>query len=1766
MASPIPSPPGSPVFGDFDPDYPMDFPISPACSATNFPLPMEAVWEDGVSFGSFPAYPEDDDYDTFDEKGHYRGFASSLRAYKRTLEIEDEIEEFIEQHELYEQEEVPEVVEPPVEIEVKMLIWRVFRRAFWSDRWKWITPKRKKIREKKRKSSAARKKTNKRKTSEKSAMRMFGLGVAGSRFEKQSNSVHAAARALRDQQQRDKRKEKAKLAYKSKSKEERLEAVSKAKNKKQTEKVPIFEQQGARGWITGAFAGLGSVFLAMKAKKGICDAFSKKLTDALKNARESLKNLFGKFVWQVPLVLVVWWLFHQVGHFPWAGGLVLSALSVVICPLVFKRVAEFFRPSDAVYEKQAAGVGGISKLLCTLLALTAFKKKMRPTDVGEFMKRASLFTRASEGVEGIIDWMLENFKLLVNWISSTFTGGRVTLFKQLEDPLRKWMKRVDEVMKANKTYVEVNGVDEADVLLELVQKGFEFKSVYAGTKVAIEIVRYLSDLNGALKPYAGAINARNNCRMEPVMATIVGSPGTGKTHVAMAVVSTVLKLSGALPPNATKEDVARNMWQKGSSPYWNGYAQQKALVMDDAFQTKTALLQEENDFMNVIKAVSSWSFPLNMADLDSKGRIYFLSEFIYATTNVGSIYTEAIKAIHDPGAVTRRFSFPYKLHVKPEFLLKGMLNWKAFHDEEARVKLECTGIDRFPWGIWDVQKHDFLKDQPDGPMRPLRDVVVEMAEELKKRREGHAVSMTSLDSYIAGLMPPDEKEDPDVVLVEKEEVVVAPIEKQAKGVPTVIILEPEGTVPADRPVEDEDYARAEAYDAAKIKVLNSWQRTKKYIDEETGRVSMLCLFGLVLAPFVTFWMIDMIRASLRLFVKVLKRIFNMEDHEDDLRYHKGKLCTEWNKHFFAALYNLLKKANVNLCDYNFRIYTSFSHKVIAVDFWTDTYEWALEREFWDALEPAYYFTDEELLVRGFPEQQSNHKNKINKYMVQSASAIDSIDKDKHRLEQERADSNIDYVYANLYAFTLEVKGRSHCMGHVLFIEDTMAAMPKHYSETILEDMDAGLITGDTPIVLINMMQTEMRVSFTVKEFLVMPSHFRRDNDLQFTNFKGANIRSHKTISSYFVAEDKVSSYQGRPVRLDVPRIRYVSGQIVGASRTTWIDSSVKYVSGIRDMGFFLDRGWSVNVTTRKGDCGSPLCVQNPRDVGGKVCMGIHVAGKDGTKGFSVLITSEMVTEATDTLRIVRDCFAADLQKQGFSLAASDLPFEKQGSFLPIGQIEKAYNLPRKSKYYKVEEIYDMFGPYNFFPAKLSPFPLDGEIIYPMFNAVEPYSAPMLNFNQEYLPTAIHVAMDQLTKKTKNCTRELMTIEKAVLGEPMMKFRSLPRSTSPGFPDALECKHGKKHIFGTAEEYDLGREEFKKLRIRVEYILDEARQGRRLSHVFIDFLKDELRKEEKVRFGKTRLISCSPVDYTIAVRMMFGSFTAAFMRNHTTSGMAPGICAYTDWGTLANFLSEKGPNVFDGDFKGFDASEQACLLTQLCDFINAWYDDGPDNARIRSVLFLELMHSRHLGGDGFEQSYIYQWNVALPSGHPLTTIINSMYSLVVIVASYIKLTGDRINFWHNVRAVTYGDDNVVNPSVGVMEKFNQCTLAQALVDYGMVYTPGRKDGVWTPVTTLDNVVFLQRMFRNEGNRWLAPLALDSFLYTPYWGGNRQLQKQITIDNFERSLEELSMHDPSVWEEYAPQIIEYLLENVGNTRAPATRKEYQRLILSRGDHWY
>jgi len=569
--------------------------------------------------------------------------------------------------------------------------------------------------------------------------------------------THAERRAKRDEAQQRAAVERDRRVWRSQPKKERERFVAERRRERLLEKNCVIETQGglANVAVAASAALVGGSFVHMAHKIRRVLGKTEQLLDLFRQFASDLKKRLGKVVWAVPLLALCMWAVHrwQIYKTPVLMAPLLGALAAVLAKPVWNFASKFFREGSKVQLQ--TGIGGIhdavSKVFASVMVFSIFRNKIPShIKITEFLRRLSFLPKITESCEILMKWLEGALQATVDFFTHVTGKERIELFNKIKTPFEEWVACVERSWRDHSTASVEADPKELDKLVDLVVEGSGYKEAFRGTRMQKIVDEYVVRASMLLQPHLGALNARNNYRMEPVMLCLTGTPGIGKTKMAIPLCAAIMKLSGLLPASATEEDVIREVWQKGTTEYWNGYSRQKCLVMDDLFQQRVTVGAEDNEYLNIIRMVGSWSFPLNFADLASKGKIYFASPFIFATTNTVSIRNEAAMVVSDVGAVSRRIRFPYKIRVKENYQVDGMLDHVAFQREQDSRKGETNVLDRFPWHIWEAAEHDFLSGATNNHWRPLKEVILTVASELRSRIESHSTELDMLKNMIRG--------------------------------------------------------------------------------------------------------------------------------------------------------------------------------------------------------------------------------------------------------------------------------------------------------------------------------------------------------------------------------------------------------------------------------------------------------------------------------------------------------------------------------------------------------------------------------------------------------------------------------------------------------------------------------------------------------------------------------------------------------------------------------------------------------------------------------------------------------------------------------------------------------------------------------------------------------------------------------------------------------------------------------------------------------
>jgi hypothetical protein len=406
---------------------------------------------------------------------------------------------------------------------------------------------------------------------------------------------------------------------------------------------------------------------------------------------------------------------------------------------------------------------------------------------------------------------------------------------------------------------------------------------------------------------------------------------------------------------------------------------------------------------------------------------------------------------------------------------------------------------------------------------------------------------------------------------------------------------------------------------------------------------------------------------------------------------------------------------------------------------------------------------------------------------------------------------------------------------------------------------------------------------------------------------------------------------------------------------------------------------------------------------------------------------------------------------------------------------------------------------------------------------------------------VNLAMEQMfsdaTAFDSKWNKRMYTLTEAVCGIPDSMFKKLPTQTSAGFPlSALGIRKTDYFYYDEDGQFRITNK-FWDLKEEIQKYFHVALTGATPVCDFQDTLKNERRAIDKVE--KPRLVSVSPLVLSIVCRMVFGSF----MEYMNTYAEKIG-CVYMtnpmslDWDRIARKLRDKGGSdrFGAGDFSGFDAHHLPRYMMMLFDKIISWYPkDGLED--VRRAVAENICYSVHHFG-----SVVEVWNSGMPSGNPMTTVVNCLLNRTYFMYWWFTVNGkDPVclpHFKEHVSLFVNGDDNVYGVTEQYAEVASEEQIGAVFKELGQVYTDDKKLGATKNLRPFENVTLSKRSFRfdHELGLFVGPLDLDVVLEIPLWT-KRDRYLEIALDNAAVSLRELSVHGKEVYEFWAPKICEY-----------------------------
>ena len=318
---------------------------------------------------------------------------------------------------------------------------------------------------------------------------------------------------------------------------------------------------------------------------------------------------------------------------------------------------------------------GIFNLLCTGCLPS-------PT---EMTKHFTVVGRAAQGFRSVRDL----FTFLSDYVSELYHTTLYGMtaeeyqFMQCYPQLCNIYAATKIIVKLDKQSVD-GSAEIANQILAIYHQlnEYEYTANKAAQRINGGLIRNLKTVIKSQYEWATHSSARAvTLRQCPLALYLYGEPGVGKS--VMTEVLRAMIFRDFLPD--TNIDTCSYV-RRSEATYWEGYTQQPILLLDDFGNVKdsvSAPVVEYQEFMNMVGVTQ---YPLNMAELKSKGVTNFTSEYIIASSN--QKYPD-VKHLIEPGAVYRRVGIWAEVTIDPKYGVPDGISAngnKYYVYDEARAK------------------------------------------------------------------------------------------------------------------------------------------------------------------------------------------------------------------------------------------------------------------------------------------------------------------------------------------------------------------------------------------------------------------------------------------------------------------------------------------------------------------------------------------------------------------------------------------------------------------------------------------------------------------------------------------------------------------------------------------------------------------------------------------------------------------------------------------------------------------------------------------------------------------------------------------------------------------------------------------------------------------------------------------------------------------------------------------------------------------------
>lgn len=1393
---------------------------------------------------------------------------------------------------------------------------------------------------------------------------------------------------------------------------------------------------------------------------------------------------------------------------------------------------------------------GTAKLLCAMAGISDYDIKAN----GKRVARLDQISRTIMSTERLAGFVTKLFKYAYELASVHVFGVKPDMseLQMVSEKIPKWMDEVTSYY-ANEGMVRVTKhPHEARRVVEWQRQGDEYNSLLWRFKIMPKayaifkaVYNQCDKLNQAAAPYV----TNSSMRVSPFTMLLYGPPGLGKSTVMYYIITDLMKPLFDARGEVFVPGKEIYLLQSGDK-FWDGYHGQRIVNMDDVFQNMDpiATAQQCMDILHM-KNVVSW--PVQKADLASKGNTFMTAELLMLTGNV-AIPNDVSKIVRSYDAIRRRIDIMVFFKLRKQYQdASGRLDRaKVERDyppeiiDGVQVAADITPI--FNFDAYDNQGRMVLQDAT------YTDMITEVS--MRKAQEKGRDEAVIRSNYIrAGL---------DVHGVERK--FESQMWRSAQDTVNKIVYRK----------EEDDYAgdlifREDVEHISAMLTGASWERPGSGFLTEEERIEVFATISQTQNPDIS-WSAKMKRvyASImdRASTKSLAFSEALGDFVDRIREKmNSSLLTK------VGAMVLLAISVISL--------GWMAHRIMATG---------------EEDDPGY-------VAETSGDEKTRQTRTILKVDNMTSQGAEVARKIIHGRMFVAVDST---PLKTVWVPESKVpKGKKPLLVNSTLWRDTESELPKdilvksgeHFIAQACPDRNAynlgvNRVTNNAVLakaVHEDRVVAELRGMFVYGRVLMLPMHFFHGLDITHTDVEISNsyglkqrfntsecdikipptemdiiflrlpkrFQCYVDLRSHFHSDEGLNKYPLREAMLWVIDGENNSKLVTlcdNIQKDTVLDYAITPFNPLEpEKRVHLVKSYVYHGLTLAGYCGAPLIWINPSVQSGHI-LGIHVAGTN-LRGLTTPITRDFL------YTFLRDWNDISVRvpnldpDNGVMTAHSKRAIGKDTPLAHYGRVDarSQVRLPTNTSIVP-SPLFGVFEPVTG-PALLSPT----NEFNPLRTGILKQCVPLVVFPQNVVDEALQhlknsiLSVDSPYRREKH-KRMVLTPSEALNGFPGDQWiPPMNLHTSPGYPyiNSNTSRNGKfDFVTGEAGERVLHEIVDKRLAERIENgrnrIVDMT--------IFMDILKDERVKLEKVKTGKTRIFNVAPFDLNIATRMYFQMFAAHLMYDHVYGECAVGLNPHSDeWGMMYYHLKHAGPNWIGGDYSNYDKQLSYQLLKAVLTIIDEFYAD--ENHNVRECLFETMFSAFHIA-----ERDVYRVPQGNPSGIVMTSLINSLVNSLMMRIMYIRLGGSMTTFDQNVRLKTYGDDNIAAVSDEV-KWFNMVSISREFAKFGIVYNQPNKEAMHEDMPFLEEtqLTFLKRGFRYDAGRVFAPLAMDSIQEMVNWIRESNDNDEATRMNFLAACREVYHHGVQEFARFTTHVYGYAQKH--SFRLPYTN------YLTSGEFW-